>query len=475
MNITYEFSEIVSTCMLVLIGLWTIINLLRPQRIVLMYIVGLLLFTGSTYGISNPGSAMNSLSTAVMYTFYGRGSGTLPLSFLNVYLLALFVLLIFIRGRRNNALSYDDPTLRYQLFIAIAYCLYVAVGLGEGITTENALSTNGAIQFLNLLCMSLILRWSLVSQEDIQLFTKYFSMTCQFMAIYGLFRFALGGDPANYYGNVEGLKVRITFFDIGQSVLFCIAIVVSYLQRDSNNRVKAKNIVFILLYLSNIILSYRRNAWVGITLVAFWFFFTQNFKRKVALFALALLILPVALEFSRARFTSATSGGRSPSLTGDFLSSKGQIEIKKGRFSELYSAMMVAGDSPLVGLGPWAKNKEFIISHGDSSDSFVHSSLVHLFLKMGLLGLVPYLLLLLSFPFWWMRARKVPWNDQRLKCIGEAFFCGFLCWIPDIAFGTPGINFRHFQILAMTLAVPVAAYAIDRGLANNHTTLGETA
>lgn len=453
MGITYEYSKVMTTAVLGLLVLGSLLCGMRPKLIVLLYVAVLLLFTGTLYGTNLTLTA--NVAASSISTIYSRGAGQLPVSILNIYLVALCAFSLCVTkpifGKRVNS---SDPVLLSLLFLAVAYCLYAIYGIRGNITLENALSPFGMINFANMLFLYLVLKWSITEEEDLRRFEKVFVGLCGFMALYGLVRLPFGGNPANYYCNFEGKSSRLSFFDFGQSALFCITLVILYMRRGGLSTVRARGWAFSLLCLANIVLSYRRTAWVGLLLVFIWFLFTSDIKRKVTLSIIGCLVFLSVLATMQSRFAGTGTKGRF-SFAQDITDSKGNLAVRDGRFGQLYYAVLVASESPLFGLGPWGENREF------RSDIAIHSSVIDTYLKMGLMGLIPYALILFGFPVWWIRKRREQWHEPHMKNLAEAFFCGFVFWLPDILFGTPIMVFRHCQVLAIIMAVPVVAYAID--------------
>ena len=342
------------------------------------------------------------------------------------------------------------------------YCLYASYGvLFCGITVENAVSNYGGIGFVYMLLFYLVLKWSLSDYEDLLRFEKVFIIICLLMALYGLLRLPFGGDPANYYANYEHAAARLTFFDIGQNTLFCIALVIIFLRRSESWGGEAWGWAAALIFLANIALSFRRSAWAGLLLVFVWLLLISDIKRKLVMLVMGVLVFAAGAVVIQSRFTNQASNLKTGSLAADFTGPGGHLKIESGRFGELYVAVLAASESPLFGLGPWGTNKEFRISHGNTITTFVHSSVVDVYLKMGLIGLVPYLLMLFSYPVWWFRVRGRAWLSPHWKSLAEGFFCGFLFELPDILFGTPIVIFRDLQILGLIFAIPVAAHAIN--------------
>ncbi len=461
MQVTYEYSNAVTAGMIGMLAIGSVFYALKPKRIVLLYVALLLVFTGTLYGVAkNPGIKPNEVLTV-----YSRGVGQLGISIINIYLIILFIfsMLVLKLALRPQG-AQGDPILAPSVFLSLAYVIYSTCCIPLNITMQNVISMYGVFNILNMVFFYVILKHSLTDEEDLERFGKLFVSLCAFMAIYGLARIPLGGDPANYYATFEEKSVSLSYFDFGQSALFCIAGIYVFLQ-GRLTRFSLTRIAVILLCFANILFSYRRNCWIGLLVVLLWYMMTTDLRKKVALSFLGIVVALGALAIAQARFTGEKNA-QDASLISDITNAKGEVSFKTGRFAELHDALVATMESPFIGLGPWGMNKEFTVQRGDVTASFVHSSLVHMFMKMGLLGFIPYMMMLIRFPIWWLKESRRSWNNKSLRSIAEAFFCGFLFWLPDIMFGTPIINFRHLQLLAMSFAIPIIASHVDIRMQN---------
>jgi O-antigen ligase/polysaccharide polymerase Wzy-like membrane protein len=462
MIFSYEYSKLVTTAFFVLITVSTIMLVARPRRVLLPYLLSIFVFTGTMYGAQD-----------VISTFYTRGAGYLGIPLVNFFLMILFIF-YFIYSRLTIS---ERSILRHPAFVPLCiiigiYALYLIYGIGNSLSFPNMLSNRGLFNFINLMMLLLVLIWAIADQRDLIAFRNLFVITTVLMCLFGIVRYFLGeGDPANYYRNFESASISITFFDYGQLVLFTITSVYFFLRREGLKIGKQSFLLMIILMnFFNILLSFRRNAILGLFFVLLWVFFISEFKRKIAIFLVLTVVLATAATVFQARFIQSRKiGHQNTGIAGDLKDKSGKLSVTKGRFGELYHAIKIVSRSPIIGLGPWGINEPRVTQH--EQGDFVHSTFVHMYIKSGLVGVLVYCWVLMSYFIWWIRVRNQEWNNQDNKLLAEAFFCGFLFEVPDLLFGTPIIIYRHIQILAMILAVPFICFLVDRKIKSHHAVL----
>lgn len=452
MGITYEYSSIFTGAFLVIVALMTAFFMLKPKFLLIPYVVLLLVFTGTQYGAEK-----------VDLTIYTRGMGVLSFALINIFLYLLFVAVYFrcgINSKNPRPPAMLDKMLFLMVSVIFAYWLY---GLVTDVTLSNLVSQYGLINVINLCAFYLMMRWWISNDARLDLFTKVFIYVTSFMALYGIVRWGLfGGDPANYYLNYGGQASRLTFFDNGQGVLFSVLFVILYnrTKLSLDRGLKLWFYYFIMaLCLANIILSFRRSLWVGLIFVFTWIFMTSTVSRKFIILTVAVLALAFGSAIYKERFSKSYESRWAKGIASDITTKSGKIDLKTGRFSELYDALEVANQYPLIGMGPWGTNTPRVTP--DRNQDFVHSSIVHVYIKTGLFGLAIYLTMLVGYAAWWLRIRRRKWTNSYYKSLGDAFFCGFLALIPDLAFGTPLVIFRHSQIIAMLFSLPYVCFRLD--------------
>lgn len=452
MSITYEYSSIFTAAFLVAMTLMTTFAMLKPRLLLFPYLIMLLMFTGTQYGARD-----------VDLTVYSRGIGVLSFPLVNIFLYVLFAA-VFIRRRisrkNNHPPAMLDTTLLLMVTIIFVYYLY---GLAADISLSNMVSQYGLINIINLYALYLMMRWWISDDRQLDLFIKVFIYVTSLMALYGVLRWGLfGGDPANYYLNFGGQATRLTYFDSGQGVLFSVLFVILYNRaRLSLDRGFKRWFYYFMmgLCLANIMLSFRRSLWFGLGLVFLWIFATSNVGRKFVILGVALMALAFGSVIYKERFDTSYQSRWATGITSDITTKSGNIDLKEGRFSELYAAVGVANQHALLGLGPWGINSPRVTPLKEHD--FVHSSIIQVYIKTGLVGVAIYVGMLISYVVWWLRVRRRKWKNHYYRLLGDAFFCGFLVELPDILFGTPLTIFRHSQIIAIIFSIPYVCLKLD--------------
>jgi type II secretory pathway component PulM len=88
----------------------------------------------------------------------------------------------------------------------------------------------------------------------------------------------------------------------------------------------------------------------------------------------------------------------------------------------------------------------------------MHSGVLHIALKSGLIGVMASLLVIVgAFRFIAKHSASMAPRERGLLLVGAA---GLLFMLPTFLFGTPLIEFRTMQLLALALALPYCAVAV---------------
>lgn len=451
MSITYEYSPLLSAAWFAILAMMTVIFLLKPRKVVFPYFLTILVFTGTQYGLVEGGAT----------TIYSRGVGVFTVSLISIFLYIIFAIVFFRYGLQYKKINEPSIQNKSLSFLIIFITLFYLYGIVTNITFDNIVSPRGMVNFINLYLFYLILKWSVFDEKQLDSLVKVFIYATSFMAIYGVIRWGLfRGDPANYYLNFGGQSMKITYFDGGQGNLFGILIVLLY-HKTRLMLVRGRAWWFynfmIGLCLMNILFSYRRSVWFGVSLIFIWIFFTSNASRKVLILGIAFVALAVGSGIYQQRYDKSH---KTQSIVSDITDKSGNVDVKHGRFSEITGALEIANKYWVIGMGPWGINSPRVTPQKDTD--FVHSSIIHVYIKTGIIGVMAYLSMYFGYIIWWIKQRNKKWHNNYYRSIGDAFFCGFLMEISDIIFGTPLIIFRHTQIIAMLLVMPYVCYRIDQ-------------
>ena len=290
--------------------------------------------------------------------------------------------------------------------------------------------------------------------------------------LWGLVRFAaLGGDPANFYAYVQHIDVRLTFFDINDSLIATLALfVVGWRLMSGQCRSFGSKLLhwcIVVLELFIIVFSYRRTAWGGLLLALLFFAFCRPARQRWWLLVLSLSAGLPLLAYKLVQRSGNTARGDSllERMLPDIVRN-GQFNFTTGRFAELYAAWLSIKESPLWGLGTWgrfdgSRFSELAWHRGDFG--WMHSGMLHIMLKSGLIGVAAVVLMAVLFVKFVARERHH--LDERQRGVFYLGTAGLLFMLPNWLIGTPVIEFRTMQLMALCTALPFLAVACARSVA----------
>jgi hypothetical protein len=457
--LSIPFMAVAAMAVLAVLGIG--VGLVCPRILAYVYLGIFFSFNSTSYG---------SLSMSATGGVYSRGSGVLLFA-----LLLWCVLGAWCCARASAAFAghkAPDCNLR-PWFTAwlVLLVLHVGAGLAAGVNVAAALAPSG---FANIVWMApaiLLLLYSFRTRADALELMRFIMLAGLARATFGLVRWAaLGGDPNNVYANRNAIPIRLTFFDISDSLLCCMALSIAALQllrpAATNRAAKPPCAAWTALAWATllatglcILLSYRRTAWIGAVLAGAVIAWRFPWRRRLQLLALGLPPLAVGIGvLLAARFAQSSEHGLS-SLVYDMQSQRFGAESE--RVLELRLALGDFLTHPLTGIGAWGRYAGFEhISWQANPDGglFVHSGVLHIALKAGLPGLV-----LLAGLAWAVvqtgRAalRQRDGGDGVCLALATAGVAGLAFMLPDMLVGTPVPQVRTTQMLAICMALPYIA------------------
>lgn len=326
-----------------------------------------------------------------------------------------------------------------------------------------ALSTNGIINLVHACIFGALLLRTITSAKDLKNLEYLLIIAGTARGIFGLIRWAaFGGDPANVYENVEKIDIKLTFFEINDSMIagavaFYAIRKILLLWQELNLRDKSFWLLIALIELATITLSYRRTAWSGMALTTIFLIFVLPAKQRgKIMLSLPFLAIPV-LAIAAQRLTAVTKGtGRSLIETFFYdIRSRSVFETESARTLELKLAWDTILEHPIFGTGIWGRYegaRSITWQYGEEAYSFIHSGILHLMLKTGFIGLAIFLVLLWQFiQFCYQSRRRL---DDADKIFFDTSLAALIFIIPDLAIGTPIIQLRTMLLYAMFLVLP---------------------
>lgn len=415
------------------------------------------LFLGLIFFFPNPGWGV--LDKANIFNLYSKGTGQLPVSLMTLFLWGMFLIVFVFANARSDALRWCNLRKYFWAFNAL-FAVYALFGVVIGNPIEKVLTEHGVITVFNMSLLVVVMLRIFKKKEDAEQLMSFLLLCVVTRGIYGIFRFVFqGGDPANVYANVEHIAVRLTFFDIGDLLVACMAaFYAGWMLLWKGRQVSFKGKLFYAFVLGVelfvIIFSYRRTAWGGLVLAGIPFVMLQPWRRRIQIaLALAVLSMFTFTVVMRERLQGVAKGKGLLEMFFYDTATKGKLSADQGRLAELNAAFQTVKENMLFGVGPWG-------GYGPYSIDFMHSGFLHVWLKTGLLGLVIFVAMLVGYVlFCTFRRRTIPPVERGYF---EAGFAGFLFLLPTLFMGTPIIEFRTMQLLGLVLVLPYIAYAIQR-------------
>jgi hypothetical protein len=304
-------------------------------------------------------------------------------------------------------------------------------------------------------------------------------------ALFGLGRWAaFGGDPNNVYANMNAIRIRLTFFDINDSLLCMMACAVAAVtlfgprapvpvtvpaplstaaHPPPTQRPLWRALAWLTLLATAacLVLSYRRSAWIGFMLGCIVVLLRFPPRRRVQLALAALPLAGAALGYAALRRLGQGRGGGEgglASLLYDMQSRRFGPESERVLELKLVLADILV--KPFTGIGAWGRYTGYQqISWQANPDGglFLHSGVLHVALKSGLPGIV--LLAGTVWAFVGVARRALRTLPPQLLGLGTAGVAGVAFMIPDVLIGTPFPQVRTTQMLALALALPYVALA----------------
>jgi hypothetical protein len=435
------------------------IGLVWPRFLAYVYVAVFFFKNSTSYGslaVDTPG-------------IYSRGSGVL---FFPLLLWCMFGAWCCARVSASFQRYPAPPCNLRPWFLAWFLLLgaHVGVALVSSVTLAEALAPSG---FSNIIWMAPLVSLMLLAfrtrEHAIEL-SRFIMLAGLARATFGLARWAfLGGDPNNVYANMNDIKIKLTFFDINDSLLCTIAFAiaaVNLFQVFRNRRSlfwTAVDWATLCTTAACIVLSYRRSAWIGFVLAFLIIMMRFPLQRRLHLMAIGSPVVGAGLLYAalkRLGHTKGAGGGLS-SLFYDMESKRFGAESE--RVLELKFALADFISHPLTGIGTWGRYSGY--EHiswqtGQDGGLFLHSGVLHIALKAGLPGLVLLGGTIWAFCHYARRAlRTLPPELLGLATAGAA---GLAFMLPDLLVGTPFPQVRTTQMLAICLALPYVAMAVCR-------------
>ena len=452
---TIPFAVVLAIALLSVLGIG--IGMVQPRFLVYPYLGIFFLMNSTSYG---------NLSVFSSAGIYSRGSGLLYFALLLWYMLGAWCCARI--SANFKGLATPPCNLRPWFlgwFVLLLGHVVVAIFFGKKLS--DALAPGG---FSNIVWMAPLVSLLLLTfrtREHATALARFIVLAGLGRALFGLARWAAGGgDPNNIYANMNAIQIKLTFFDINDSLLCAMAFTIAAVQLFQGAKNPRPRFWVAIEWMTLaatalcIVLSYRRTAWIGLVLALVIVMWRFPLRRRIQLLGFGLPLVVPALGYVALRRLSQTKGAGAgfSSMLYDMQSRRFGAESE--RVLELKLALADFLSNPLTGIGSWGRytgHQRISWQAGLEGGQFIHSGILHIGLKTGLIGLALFAGTAWAFISFSRRAlRALP---PELMGLGTAGVAGIAFMLPDILVGTPFPQVRTSQMLAVCLALPYLAMA----------------
>lgn len=434
------------------------IGMVWPRFLAYVYLAVFFFRNSTSYG---------SLSTFGGISVYSRGSGVLLFP-----LLLWMMSAVWCCARVSASFQrYPAPPCNLRPWLLgwlVLLGAHVAAGMVAGVKLAEAVAPSGFSHIVWMAPLVSLMLLSFRTRAHALELSRLILLAGLARAGFGLARWALaGGDPNNVYANMNDIKIKLTFFDINDSLLCTVAFAiaaVNLFQVRKQERSQFWTLVdwaTLLATAACVVLSFRRTAWIGFLLGGLIVMMRFPLQRRVQLAAFGLPVVGAGLLVAAIKRLGQTKGAGHgvASLFYDMESRRFGAESE--RVLELKLALSDFISHPFTGIGAWGRYTGYQrISWQDGPEGglFLHSGVLHIALKAGLPGLVLLFGTIWAFGVFARRAlRDAPPDLLGMATAGAA---GLAFMLPDLLVGTPFPQVRTTQMLAICMALPYVAMAV---------------
>ncbi|MBU5485496.1 O-antigen ligase family protein [Clostridium sp. MSJ-11] len=311
----------------------------------------------------------------------------------------------FIKGIKDFFTNYLDIfifVLIAIMFISISYSVDKKIALGE------------TLRFSTYIALYFIIKYELNEKKILDNILKLYIIAGTIISTIGIFEYSRG---IGYVQQSEhGVMVRIfstleNSNNLGVFMVIFIFPVIMLALNESNRRKKIMYIVISLLALANIILSFSRNAWVGLVIGCIILAITYNWKIIIGLFGLGGLSLFIPAVWNRVVEITDISQNLSRIKLWDI-------------------ALMMIKDHPIRGVGNGnyrALYEEYRLLYKNKIEYYPgqnfhpHNIILKIQTELGIFGTISFIAMILS-----IATKLIKFINSCKDSFYKAFYKGFL-------------------------------------------------
>jgi O-antigen ligase len=414
-----------------------LVGLIAPRFLFWSLILALALFGEGTYGLKSPTFSLNN--------FVLPGPLKLNVQELLIYLLAAILVARSFLGEELRRLP--RPVAVPALLYVGIYALQLARALMQGVPLQLAFSAPAASYVL----AGIVALWCFVQilgNEAIRLLLlDVLFAAAGGRAVYALARYFFGnGDPQNVYG------VKVALWQSTDHLLFAFLIgcVLAAWITSAVGMTRLKLwFLAAMPMLLTIVFSFRRTGWIGLTLVLLTLGVISLRRSRRAVAAL-LVTAAVVVGIATASYQRFPTGG---SLVTRFF---GDVVSTSGPTRQMEWRLAWQTISRNVVVGPGLVSQRAASLYATWNQEIVHNGFLFMWMKTGLVGLVPLVLAAVACVVYTTRAAR---SAGREAFIGIALVAVAPYVLLEMMTFAPLIEVRHTILYALFGALAIVLLA----------------
>ena len=433
--------------------------LVFPRPLLLILLVATIVF---------PSSPTDALGNATGFNVYGKGGGYLFFSLYELSLIFLSLGTLLLAGWHSSSklakpqeiYQTGNPYLAWYLAFGLLFAGYTAVWFAENFNRwPQIFSRAGVINVVFQGCLVTALVFHLRGVRERGHFFAWLGLVASAMMCWGIFRYvALGGDPqGSYEAHGSTGLLRITYWDINYSII--AAMLVGWciwtlsMQKGLAKIFVLGLIVLLLVCMADIALSARRTAQIGLFLsLMVAYFLLPKGKKKIVIYLFLISAPLIAYKLNERIYDNRSVLQKI--IQGD----ERKQYLVDPRYERAYELRLAAEEvkrSPIFGVGPagiFEPRSSAGLQYHQGNYGFIHSGLGHILFKTGIVGLIIFSGVLVTYVL--LMRRTWPSASVQDKAFLTSSICGMACSLPNLLVGTPIIEIRSMAVMAVCLAIP---------------------
>jgi O-antigen ligase len=371
-----------------------------------------------------------------------------------ILLLLFFSYLIQIIKSRDTKINlYNGVKASFRdLVFILMIIIFIVMLVSVSYASDKSIAISESLRFLTYIMVYFIIKYEIKTEKMVTSILNSYTLATFLICAFGIIQYftRIGLDEKFIYDTSKySVPLRITSTldnsnTLGAYLMIAIFPLIMIGIYEKNKSKKLIYIITSVLALITIILSFSRNAWLGILIGFTLLIIIYNWK-----FILLLLSgVGISILFPQVR-----------SRAGDFKLIFGDARVNIWKL-----AVNMIKENPLFGVG----NGNFYYQYGEYIKKYpklqynsytnfqAHNSYLKVFSELGLVGIVPFIALIISILIT-LKSMLNKLGHEKLKAFYKGFYISVIVFIfmniPDNLFFVPKITMNFWILVAISRSI----------------------